>query len=117
MKNKTTISNIDILRSKKQKPNIVIHGLKCNTISPIISHPNRYWHKDAQHFINLAITAQDNNAKLVLVNHKENCDCVKLIYVEKIVASKGITKYKELSMTIKEYNKWLSNLKKTNTII
>ena len=44
------LSNLPVI---KRKPNILIEGLKCVSVAPENSHPNKYWRKDGVKFINL----------------------------------------------------------------
>lgn len=111
----TTISTFPVF--EKQKPKIIVYALKCDSVSPLISHPNNYFKKDKIHFIKLWQKAQSLKAKLVLVNYSPAHKSVKRIWVKKFDAELGITSQVQSIISQKQCKQWLNDLKKTYIII
>ena len=103
---------------------VVIEFLKCDTVDPHKSHPNRYpfnWKK----FVTLFELAKKLEGKLILVNYskeKEWRNHIKIIDVENVNieqvqndlnSRKRYSKYiegKEKEMTFLEFKKWFNAL-------
>jgi len=61
---------------------IVFEFLKCDTVRPFDSHPNRYWYKNSQKFLSLWRLTSDLEGELVLVNYEDSREQFKIIEVE-----------------------------------
>lgn len=68
---------------------IVFEFLKCDTVRPFDSHPNRYWYKNSQKFLSLWRLTSDLEGELVLVNYEDSREQFKIIEVEDL-DEKGI---------------------------
>lgn len=101
---------------KPIKKNLIIHALKCVTVSPENSHPSRYWAKDKLRFIELFNRAKANNAQLVLVNYSDFSNLIKRILV-KSINSKGIVTQKQDVSTREQFDKWKKEAEKTYNIL
>jgi len=99
------------------KKNAVICGLKCASVAPAESHPNRYWQKDGKHFVSLYNKAKENKAQLFLVNYKVSDPKVKVIWVKKLDAKKGITAQVQEVLDREQYTAWLEKMEGSFNII
>lgn len=115
----TAAVNFDRIQKHPQKGWIIFEYLLCDekqAVSPYTSHPNRYWNKNSRKFISLWEVAQDLDATLILVNYAKkgtkNEDKIKVIIVEEIDETKGITKEKTQDMTRNRFSKWFRQLNK-----
>ena len=64
--------NFDRLQKHPQIGYIIFEFLLCDeaqTVDPLTSHPNRYWHKNSQKFIALFEAKETLKATLYLVNY------------------------------------------------
>lgn len=109
--------NFDRLQKHPINGYIIFEFLLCEeaqTVTPFTSHPNRYWHLNAQKFISLYGAAQELKAKLFLVNYAKSGtkheDKVKLIKVLEIDEKKGITKEKSKEFSRAEFSDWFRKL-------
>ena len=62
----------------------ILEFLKCETVRPNNSHPNRYWFKNKQKFISLWEITKKLDGILYLVNYEDSRDQFKVIKVLKI---------------------------------
>lgn len=115
----TCAINFDRLQKHPKIGYIIFEYLLCEeaqTVNPHTSHPNRYWHKNAQKFISLFEVSKDLPGKLVLVNYAKKGtkheNKVKVIEVIDIDASTGITNSKETDMDKPTFQKWFRKLNK-----
>jgi hypothetical protein len=115
----TAAINFDRIQKHPKMGWIIFEYLLCDesqSISPYQSHPNRYWKKNSRKFISLWNVAQDLDATLILVNYAKkgtkNEDKIKVIIVEEIDETKGITKEKTDDMTRNRFSKWFRQLNK-----
>jgi len=111
--------NFDRLQKHPRYGYIIFEFLLCEetqTVTPHSSHPNRYWHKNAQKFISLFRVANDLHAKLFLVNYAKagtkHADMVKVIMVLETDIKKGITKEECKYFTRAAFSEWFRNLNK-----
>lgn len=101
---------------------VIVEFLLCDEkqfsrgITPYTSHPNRYFHKNAQKFISLWKLAQRLDAKLYLVNYAKKGtkyeDQVLLMEVTNVDESdeKEPVKTNNRKMTREEFSEWFRNL-------
>ncbi len=89
---------------------IVIEFLKCDTVKPSNSHPNRYWFKNKQKFISLWELTQELNGKLFLINYEDSREEFKKIYVKEIDLDEGITDEEIDEMDFEEFKEWFKEL-------
>jgi hypothetical protein len=115
----TCAINFDRLQKHPQKGYIIFEYLLCEEeqkVNPHTSHPNRYWHKNAQKFISLFQVSKDLPGILVLVNYAKkgtkHGNKVKVIVVKDIDNAKGITNSKETDMTKDKFKTWFRKLNK-----
>lgn len=87
----------------------VIEFLKCETVRPFASHPNRYWFKNKQKFISLWNVTQRLKGTLYLVNYEDSREQFMLIEVHQITAS-GIPKETKTKMTFDEFKAWFKDI-------
>ena len=109
--------NFDRLQKHPEKGYIIFEFLLCEEaqfVNPHTSHPNRYWHKNAQKFISLFNVAKDLKATLFLVNYAKlgtkHEDKIKVIRMEEIDEQNGITKEKITDFTRSAFAKWFREL-------
>ena len=86
-----------------------------NNVTPFTSHPNRYFHKNAQKFISLWKLAQKLEANLFLVNYShpktQYADEVLLMKVMDVKADdEKPVKTKDKQLTRKQFSAWLRDL-------
>lgn len=89
----------------------VLEFLKCDTVSPVDSHPNRYWFKNSQKFISLWRITQKLEGKLFLVNYEDSREQFKVIKVLELTDS-GIKKEKSWNWTFEQFKEWFQELNK-----
>ncbi len=100
---------------------VIIEYLLCDEsqftrgITPHISHPNRYFHKNAQKFISLWQIASDLHAILFLVNYSKKGtkfdNQVLLMKVEEVNAeSQNPVKTLDSKITRDQYSAWFREL-------
>ena len=109
--------NFDRLQTNPVRGYIIFEFLLCEEaqfVNPYTSHPNRYWHKNAQKFISLFQVAQDLNATLYLVNYAnagtKHADKVKVMKVHEIDNSKGILNEEAKNFTRMKFSQWFRKL-------
>ncbi len=56
--------DVDSIYQMPDKSWTIIEFLKCDTVRPFDSHPNRYWFKNSQKFISLWNLKNDLNGTL-----------------------------------------------------
>jgi len=119
----TCAINFDRIQwDSKGKRYIIVEFLLCDEkqfsrgITPYTSHPNRYFHKNAQKFISLWKLAKKLEAKLYLVNYAKAGtkyeDQVLLMEVINVNESdeKEPVKTTDRKMTREEFSKWFRDL-------
>lgn len=89
---------------------VIIEFLKCETVRPFESHPNRYWFKNSQKFISLWNLKKDLDAILFLVNYEDSREQFVLIKVNDIDKNRGILDEVKTKMTFKEFKKFFIGL-------
>jgi hypothetical protein len=87
----------------------VIEFLKCETVRPFDSHPNRYWHLNAQKFKSLWEIAIKLEADLFLVNYEDSRQQFKVIKVKELDSS-GITKDEFAEWNFTQFKTWFQKL-------
>lgn len=83
---------------------VVMEFLKCDTVRPFDSHPNRYWFKNKQKFLSLWKVAQTLGGKLLLVNYEDSREQFLLLEVQKTTEDKIWTK--DSKMNFEEFSKY-----------
>jgi hypothetical protein len=89
---------------------IILELLKCDTVRPHDSHPNRYWFKNKRKFISLWEIAQDLKGSLFLLNYEDNREQFLLIKVLDINKENGISKEEKIRLTLEEVKSWFKKL-------
>jgi len=92
----------------------ILELLKCDTVRPHDSHPNRYWFKNKRKFISLWEIAQDLKGSLFLLNYENDRKQFLLIEVLGIDEEKGITKEIKTKLTLEEAKSWFKKLNNHN---
>jgi hypothetical protein len=106
---------------KKRQRYVIVEFLLCDEkqfprgITPYTSHPNRYFHKNAQKFISLWKLAQELDAILYLINYSkegtEHEDKVLGMRVLDVDSSSSMpVKTKNRKFTRAEFSKWFRDL-------
>ena len=94
----------------------VIEFLKCDTVRPFQSHPNRYWYKNKQKFISLWDISKKLEATLYLVNYEDSREQFKVIKVKKILENEGIVDEDERKWDFNQFQGWFVGLNQHSTI-
>lgn len=87
----------------------ILEFLKCETVRPFCSHPNRYWFKNQRKFISLWDITQSLKGMLYLINYEESREQFKVIKILKMDKS-GITKETIKLWDFIEFKKWFQQL-------
>ena len=87
----------------------VLEFLKCETVRPNNSHPNRYWHKNKQKFISLWNITKKLEGRLFLVNYEDSRVQFKVIQVLELDNS-GIIEEDVRKWSFDEFKKWFKSL-------
>jgi len=88
----------------------VLEFLKCDTVRPVSSHPNRYWYKNKQKFLSIWDITQKLNGKLFLVNYEDSREQFKVIEVEEINEETGISKEIIYLWNFEQFKSWFKTL-------
>lgn len=88
---------------------IVLEFLKCDTVRPFDSHPNRYWFKNKQKFLSLWAITKKLNGVLYLINYEDSREQFKIIYVKEL-DEEGIQKEIEKEWNFDQFKRWFKNL-------
>ena len=89
---------------------LVMEFLKCDTVRPFDSHPNRYWFKNSQKFISLWSITQELKGELVLVNYEDSREQFLIIKVKNIDNNKGIIDEEKIKMNFNEFKDYFISL-------
>lgn len=89
---------------------IVLELLKCDTVRPFESHPNRYWFKNKRKFLSLWELTHDLKGTLYLLNYEDSREQLLLIKVLEIDKTRGITKEEKRKLTFAEAKTWFQEL-------
>jgi len=90
---------------------VILEFLKCDTVRPFDSHPNRYWFKNSQKFISLWKLKQDLDGDLFLINYEGSRDQFLVIEVLEL-NNKRIIKENKTEMTFSEFKDFFIRLNK-----
>lgn len=125
---KTHGIDIDSIYYTKENGWIILEFLKCDTVDPYQSHPNRYpfnWKK----FATLFTLSQKLEGQLILVNYSKEDkwkNNIKLLFVENVDIAKVLNdlscglRYsdyiqgKEEKITLSEFRNWFVNLNRNS---
>lgn len=91
---------------------VVLEFLKCDTVRPFNSHPNRYWYKNSQKFLSLWNLVTTLKGELYLVNYENSREQFLLIRVIDISTDKGIIKEEKTKMDYDGFKKFFIELNK-----
>ena len=89
----------------------VIEFLKCETVRPYKSHPNRYWFKNSQKFLSLWKITQKLGGRLFLLNYEESREQFLLIEVLNLDNS-GIKNEVKKELNFQQIQTWFQVLNK-----
>ncbi len=87
----------------------VLEFLKCETVRPNKSHPNRYWFKNKQKFISLWDITKKLDGELYLVNYEDSREQFKIIKVIEI-NSNGISNEVSREWNFDQFKSWFKGL-------
>ena len=87
----------------------VLEFLKCETVRPNKSHPNRYWFKNKQKFISLWDITKKLDGELYLVNYEDSREQFKIIKVIEI-NSNGISNEVSREWNFDQFKSWFKSL-------
>ena len=109
--------NFDRLQLHPTLGYLIFEFLLCEeaqVVTPITSHPNKYWHKNSRKFISLWRAAKDLDATLYLINYAKygtkHENKVMAIKVLEIDHTKGITIEQKKDFTRAEFAEWFRKL-------
>lgn len=99
----------------------LIELLRCDTVSPEDSHPNRYWKgktSNRRKFLSLwalclSLREESVSARLLLVNYRDERSMVKLMEV--LSATEDAIVTREKLMTFGEWRQWFQTFNKTKS--
>lgn len=113
--NKTGGGDIDAL-FKTADGFILIEFLRCVTVRPFNSHPNRYWNYgmakigNKNKFLALWNLAQKTNSKLILINYEDSREQFKVIEVKGLSDSRQIYDEVSTNMNFDQFKTWFRDL-------
>lgn len=90
----------------------VLEFLKCDTVRPNKSHPNRYWYKNAQKFISLWNITRKLDGLLYLVNYEDSREQFKVIKVLELSGT-GIIREISKEWNFQQFKVWFKALNST----
>lgn len=88
---------------------VVFEYLKCDTVRPYDSHPNRYWFKNKRKFLTLWKITQKLEGTLILVNYEDSREQIKVIKVIELNQD-GIQKEESRNWNFEKFRAWLIKL-------
>jgi len=113
--NKTGGGDIDAL-FKLREGFVVLEFLRCITVRPFNSHPNRYWDYvpdkigNKNKFLALWNIAQKTKSRLILVNYEDSREQFKIIEVKRLSESRKIYDEEITKMNFDKFKIWFQNL-------
>ena len=87
----------------------ILEFLKCDTVRPNASHPNRYWFKNKTKFLALWQITQKLEGRLYLINYEDSREQFKVIRVLEL-NNTGITKQVIKEWDFTQFKKWFKSL-------
>lgn len=101
--------DIDSLYHIPDRGWVVLEFLKCDSVRPFDSHPNRYWYKNCQKFLTLDRLVTDLDGELLLVNYEDSREQFLVIEVEEMDRG-GIQEETTREMTFEEFSAYFIGL-------
>ena len=101
--------DIDSIYKMPNNSWVILEFLKCDTVRPFESHPNRYWFKNSRKFMSLWRLKEDLNGKLILINYEDSREQFLVIEVKKIDNS-GIIDEEKKEMDFEEFKNFFIDL-------
>lgn len=95
---------------------LIIEFLRCITVRPFDSHPNRYWDYTPEKvgnknkFLALWKLAQKTSSRLILINYEDSREQFKIIEVKGLDEKRKIFEEVITKMNFEEFKTWLRNL-------
>ena len=99
---------------------ILIEFLRCVTVRPFASHPNRYWDYgmakigNKNKFLALWNLALKTSSKLILINYEDSREQFKVIEVKGLNDSRKIYDEETKNMDFEEFKNWFQRLARQN---
>lgn len=112
-KNNTGGGDIDALL-RFENCYIIFEFLRCVTVRPFASHPNRYWDYHGEKignknkFLALWNLAQRTESKLILINYEDSREQFKIIQVKALSEEKKIYDDVQVKMNYDEFKQWFN---------
>ncbi len=114
-RNKTGGGDIDALFRLKEGF-VVLEFLRCVSVRPFNSHPNRYWDYvpekigNKNKFLALWNVAQKTKSKLILVNYEDSREQFKIIEVKGLSEALKIYDDTSTQMNFEQFKDWFKKL-------
>lgn len=95
---------------------VIIEFLRCITVRPFESHPNRYWDYTPEKvgnknkFLALWKLAQKTSSRLMLINYEDSREQFKIIEVRGLDEKRKIFEEVIIKMNFEDFRVWLRNL-------
>lgn len=103
--------DIDSLFYHQEYGWVIIEFLRCITVKPTESHPNRYWYKNWRKFVTLWEVTKKLEGKLFLVNYSDDkSETFLIIEVLDLDKDKGITRQRLRNVSWQELKKWYQEI-------
>lgn len=98
--------DIDSIFNHSVKGYIVIEFLKCVTVRPHASHPNRYWERCWRKVYSMFNLTKKLNGTFYWVTYEESREQFSVIKVLEINREKGITKFERKDWNWQQFREW-----------
>tara|TARA_R110001632_G_scaffold232421_1_gene373169 strand:- start:8074 stop:8511 length:438 start_codon:yes stop_codon:yes gene_type:complete len=98
--------DIDSIFNHKDKGYMVIEFLKCVTVRPHKSHPNRYWNRCWRKVFVLFNITKQLNGTFYWITYEDSREQFSVIKILEIDKEKGITKYERKDWNYNQFKKW-----------
>ena len=98
--------DIDSIFNNAEKGYVVIEFLKCVTIRPHKSHPNRYWNRCWRKVFSMYNIAQKLEGVFYWVTYEDSREQFSVIRINKIDREKGITDYVRRDWNFEQFKEW-----------
>ena len=99
-----------------EKKDLHLYHLKCISVNPEKSHPNKYLKQDRERFTKMFNDSKKDNAYLVFANYSDKSNQIKLIYIQTLTDN-GFHTLKEKVIPYNEYKKWVNTRSSKYNII
>ena len=98
--------DIDSIFNHKEKGYMVIEFLKCITVKPHKSHPNRYWNRCWRKVFVLFNITKLLDGTFYWVTYEDSREQFSVIKILEIDKEKGITKFERKDWNYSQFKRW-----------